>query len=130
MSIITVCAICVTSAIVAGFIKQYRPEYAVLISVGSGCAVMLVILASLAPILSETEKIFDASGIDADYIKIMLKAAGVCYISHFGGLICKDSGYATAAENIEICAKVTIALMILPLVSELMEIIKSLSFVG
>ena len=127
MSIISVCAVCIASVVVSNMVKQYRPEYAILITVCSGCAVMLIIFSQLAPILSAAEQLFDSSGVNTEYIKTMLKAAGICYISHFGGLVCKDSGYQTAAENIELCAKVSIALLTLPILTDLINIIKSLN---
>ncbi len=130
MSIISVCAICIASAIVANILKQHRPEYAMLISICSGCGVLIIICSQLAPILSMTEQLFDSSGVNTDYIKVMLKAAGICYISHFGGLICKDSGYTTAADNIELCAKVSIVLLSMPILSDLIGAIESLNSVG
>ena len=130
MTIISVCAICVVSVIVSSILKQHRPEYGVLISICSGCGILLIICSQLAPILSATEQLFDSSGVSTDYIKTMLKAAGICYISHFGGMICKDAGYQSAAENIELCAKVSIALLTLPILSDLTEIVLSLSSLG
>lgn len=126
--ILSVCAICVVASIVSNIIKQYKPEYAMLVSICAGCAVLLLICTQLTPILSSVEEIFNNSNISSDYIKVMLKAAGVCYISYFASSICKDTGQPTAADNIELCAKISIVMLMLPILNDIIELIESLGF--
>ena len=122
------CAVCIVSAVLSNILKQARPEYSMLISVCSGCAIVLIICTQLTPILSAADSLFNSAGVNSDYIKVMLKAAGICYISYFGSAICKDCGQATAAENIDLCARVSIVLLTLPILTDLIDLIQSLSF--
>lgn len=122
MSISAICVMCVVAAILACFLKQYKPEYAMLISLALSCAVILVICAELVPLTDKISSAFNHTGLDSDYITAMLKAVGICYITHFGNTVCKDCGQASAGEKIEIAGSVAIAVISLPVLTDLAEI--------
>jgi stage III sporulation protein AD len=127
MNIIAVSVICLSSAVLAVILRQYKPEYAMLISVVAGCGVLTLIVYSVMPVLDELSSINSRIGTAGEYIKTVIKALGICYIGQFAADACRDAGESSLAGKIELGAKVSIVALSLPLLSELMQVIISLS---
>ena len=62
--------------------------------------------------------------INTDYISILLKMIGITYVAEFATGICKDAGYQTIANQIEIFTKLTILTFSMPVLEALLLTIK------
>ncbi len=76
--------------------------------------------------LGEIQVIAESSGIKSEYIEIMLKGLGICYLTQFSSDICIDFGQTSLASKIELCGKITLAALSIPLLLALIEIIKKM----
>lgn len=124
MDIYKITAVGLVACIIAVLIKEYKPEFSVTFSVAVGAVMLFAVLAKFTPIISDIKYIASESGIDNEYLKLMLKSLGICYIAQFATDICNDFGQTSLASKIELCAKITLAALSLQPIKAIIEIIK------
>lgn len=104
------------------FLKQYKPEYA-LISALAGCVIIAVYLTGcFKDINQELQGILKLGEIDDGVLKITFKSLGICYITSFASSYCKDFGYSSIALKIELCGRMAIVVLTLPLIQKIVGI--------
>ncbi len=121
MNIYELLALALLSAITVGLIRQFKPELALPVAVASGVLVLLASLKAFSPVFTSLKEIADGSGIKGEYFKIMLKALGICYVTQFASEVCVDFGQTSLASKIELCGKLALAAISLPLVVSLIK---------
>lgn len=111
-------------------VQQYRPEFSMMTALICGILVFGIIVVNLEPALDSLSNLI--SGIDAnnEYVAVVLKALGICYLTQLASDTCKDSGYSAIASKVELAGKVSILLISLPLFNNLVELALSLISLG
>jgi len=104
-------------------IKQYRPEFAVYISIIAGVLILYIAMDKFNGIINLLQNISNKAGINKTFLEILLKITGIAFLSEFAVSICKDSGESAIASKIELGSKVIIISMSIPIISNLMELI-------
>ena len=104
-------------------VKQYRPEFAIYISLIAGVLVLVIVMDKLSGIIGMLQSITQKSGINKNFLEILLKITGIAFLSEFAISICKDSGESAIASKLEIGSKVIIISMSIPIITNLMELI-------
>ena len=122
MDIYAVIAIGVVGAVLAVLLAQYRREYAVMVSLATGLAILLAMLREAWGIMEELERCIDAAGIDRKYLEVLVKSLGICFVSQFAADTCRDSGQAAIASKVELAGKCAVLLAALPLFRTLLEL--------
>ena len=123
MEIIKIIGIALTALVIIIMLKQYRPEYAVFISILTGMLILVLVMDKLTGIINIIQSIQDKFEINTQFIAILIKITGIAFLSEFAVSICKDSGEAAIASKIEIGSKIIIISMSIPIISNLLEII-------
>ncbi len=123
MEIIKIIGIALIALIIIVMLKQYRPEYAVFISILTGVLILMLVMDKLTGIISLIKSIQDKYSINTQFIAILIKITGIAFLSEFAVSICKDSGEAAIASKIELGSKIIIISMSIPIISNLLEII-------
>lgn len=123
MEIIKIIGIGIIALIVIILLKQYRPEFAIYISLLTGVLILILVMDELTGIVNLLQSIANKTTINANFLGILLKITGIAFLSEFAVSICKDSGEAAIASKIEIGSKVIIISMSIPIISSLLEII-------
>ena len=120
--VIKIIGIGMISLIIIIIIKQYRPEFAVYISIIAGILILAISLQKMGEIVSLIKSISDKAGINGEFLKIILKITGIAILAEFAVSICKDSGESAIASKIEMGSKVIIISMSIPIISSLLEL--------
>lgn len=120
--VIKIIGIGMISLIIIIIIKQYRPEFAVYISIISGILILAISLQKMGEIVGLIKSISDKAGINGEFLKIILKITGIAILAEFAVSICKDSGESAIASKIEMGSKVIIISMSIPIISSLLEL--------
>lgn len=107
-------------------IKQYRPEFALYISLITGIIILYIAMDKLGEIINLLKTITDKSGINKQFLQILLKMTCIAFLTEFAVSVCKDSGESAIASKIEIGSKVIVMSMSIPIISNLLEIILKL----
>ena len=132
MEIIKIIGIAFIALIIIIMLKQYRPEYAVFISILTGVLILFLVMDKLTGIINLIQSIQDkysintqfiATVINNEFLVLLIKITGIAFLSEFAVSICKDSGEAAIASKIELGSKIIIISMSIPIISNLLEII-------
>lgn len=124
MGIIKIGVIGVLGALMAIQFKSGKSEYGIYISVALSMFIFVSIIGRLETIVDTIIKIGDKIQMNGVYISILLKMLGVTYVSEFASSICRDAGYQTIAQQIEIFSKLTILALGMPILLALLETIQ------
>lgn len=123
MEIIKIVGIALIALVIIIMLKQYRPEYAIFISILTGVLILILVMDRLTGIINLIQSIEDKFSINTQFIALLIKITGIAFLSEFAVSICKDSGEAAIASKIEIGSKIIIISMSIPIISSLLEII-------
>lgn len=124
--IIKIVGIGLISLIIIIIIRQYKPEFAIYVSIISGIIILYFIMDKLEGIINLLKNISYKSGINNQFLEILLKITGIAILSEFAINLCKDSGEGAIASKIEIGTKILVISMSIPILSNLLEIITDL----
>lgn len=126
MDIISTALFCITACIMLKVLSGCSGEIKVLCSVIAACLVTLRFLDGWSEISSALTELFDQTGMDGEYLKIIFKSLGICYVTQLGCDCCKDSGENAVASQLELAGKAAMLIVSLPLFTAAAELIRSL----
>ena len=112
--------------ILAVLFRQHKPEYAPLISLAAGLAVVFLLLGQLEPIFSQMEEILRQAGIGTEYIAVLLKSLGICYITQLAADTCRDAGESAIASKMELAGKITVMTLAVPYFTGMLQTVGEL----
>ncbi len=121
--IIKIVGIGLIALVIAIVLKQYRPEYAIYVSIVAGILILVFIMSKITGIINLLKSISDKTYINKQFLSILLKITGIAIITEFAVSICTDAGEKAIASKIEIGSKVIIIAMSIPIISSLLELI-------
>lgn len=107
-------------------IKQYKPEFAIYISIAAGVIILFLIMDKFKAIINLLQSISNKAGINNQFLGLLLKITGIALLAEFAINICKDSGEGAIASKIEMGSKIIIVSMSIPIISNLLDIILKL----
>lgn len=121
--VIQIIGIGIIALILIIIIKQYRPEFAIYISIIAGAIILFLVIDKLSSIIELLNSISSKISLDSKFLKLLLKITGIAILAEFAISICKDAGEGAIASKIEMGSKVIIISMSIPIISNLLEII-------
>lgn len=124
MGIVQIGAIGVLGVILAIQFKNGKSEYGIYISIALSMFIFFSIVGRLETIVQVIKSIGEKIQIKSIYIMALLKMLGVTYVAEFSSAICKDAGYQTIAQQIEIFSKLTIMALSMPILLALLDTIQ------
>lgn len=123
MEVVKIIGIGLTAIIIIIILKQYKPEFAVYVSILAGIFILLLSLAKISGIVNLLQDLAYRANISSQFLGIILKITGIAILTEFAVSICQDSGESSIANKIDIGGKVTIITISLPIISSLLETI-------
>lgn len=123
MEVIKIIGIALIALIIIIILKQYRPEFAIYISLLTGVLILILIMDKLTGIVNLLQSISTKASINSTFLTLLIKITGIAILSEFAVSICKDSGEGAIASKIEIGSKIIIISMSIPIISSLLEVI-------
>ena len=123
MEVVKIVGIAFISLIIIIILKQYKPEFAIYISIVTGIIILLLVFDRLTGIIELLKTLANRTSINSQFLMLLIKMTGIAFLSEFAISICKDSGEAAIASKIEIGTKIIIISMSIPIISSLLEII-------
>ncbi len=123
MDIISICAVCLITALLTRLIKQVSPEIAFVVSAVAVIILLALLTENVVSVFDEIGELASRAGITSGYVSIAIKVLGISYISDLCASSCRDAGESSLGSVIDISAKVMITIICLPIVYTLMEVI-------
>ena len=126
MDIIKIIGIGFIAVIIIIIIKQYRPEFAIYVSIGAGILIFSIIAGKLSGIIEILKSFANKTSINNTFLILLIKITGIAILTDFAVSICKDSGESAIASKVDLGGKVIIMAMSIPIMSSLLETIISI----
>lgn len=123
MDVIKIALFGMVAAILALILRSYKSEWATVITLTAGVLIAVYLLGYLLD-LSEVLRTWETylQGV-TDYMGVLWKALGITYLCEFTSNLCKDSGNSLIASQIELCGKVAVMLLGMPILWALLQTI-------
>ncbi|MDE6730020.1 MAG: hypothetical protein K2J71_04515 [Oscillospiraceae bacterium] len=115
LSIQTAVIFCIIGCILILILKQYHKAQGVLLSIAVCSMVLLAIVPEIQQIFETAKNIYLQSSLQLSYFTILCKAVGISYLTQLGIDICKDCGEQALSTVVELCGRVFLILLALPL---------------
>lgn len=123
MEIIKIIGVGLCALIIIIVLKQYKPEFAIYISILAGAIILAMSVANISGVINLMKDISSKANINSQFLGIILKITGIAILTEFAISICKDSGEIAIANKIDIGGKAIIITISLPIISSLLETI-------
>ena len=126
MEIMSIVGAAIVAAILAVILRHTRPEYAVVLGLTSSVIFLLWAVGSIVPIIDLLKELVDKTNLTSEYQEILLKTLGISFITQMGSDCCKDAGENAIAQKVELCGKITIVALSLPLFQDILAVVSSM----
>ena len=126
MEVVKIVGVAIFAVIMIIILKSYRPEMALILSIVTGIGIMLYAIYKMTPVVNVLNDLVNKSGINTEFLMIIIKVIGIAYIVEFGKNICVDAGQTSIATKLEMAGKVIIVVLTIPLSSSLVNVLTGL----
>lgn len=121
MEIARLVGIALVTTVFLMFLRQEKPQMAVVLSIAFSLVVFLALVGKLSSIIQVISDISRKAEINFFFLSTILKILGVAYLAEFAAAICRDAGEQAVAQKLEFAAKVIIAVLALPVLVAILE---------
>lgn len=123
MDMLKIAVIGIAGVLLALFLKDTKPGYAVYIAIGTGVIVFFYTITKLEIILDGIYTIRSYLNLNVVYLKSLVKIIGITYLAEFSAGICRDAGFGSVAGQIEVFGKLAVLAFGMPIITALAETI-------
>lgn len=106
--------------------KQFKPEFALLVSVVGSFLMLIFCIDMLNDIFSSISSFVELAGINNELFVSILKIVGIGYLTEFSSQLCADAGNNIVSEKIIFAGKIFILFLSLPIITSILNIITGL----
>ena len=124
MDVMKIAAIGVAGVLLGVFVRSYKSEYSLFISMAVCTCIFLYLISKLELVLGYINSVQSLIVVDERYIGTILEMIGITYIADFSSSLCKDAGYQAIAGQIETFAKMSILLISMPVLMSFIQTIE------
>lgn len=124
--LIKIAAVTLVFICCAVFIRQYRPEYTMLLRFSAIIIIVFLLLDEAQPLLEEFNEIFNEFNISTNNLSLLLKVGLVALLSDFLIDTLKDSGDNSLAGIVAVASRIVIISFSLPVLKGIIMICKDL----
>ena len=121
MEIIKIIGIGLIALVIILILKQYKPEYAIYVSLIAGILILTLSLGQLSGIINLLKDISSKANINTKLLSLLLKITGISFLTEFAVSVSKDSGETAIANKIDLGGKVLIIVISMPIITALLE---------
>lgn len=107
-------------------LSKQGKEYALLLSLGACCLVLLVMFRFLEPVLDLLKQLQTLGNLQPEWLSVMLKAVGIGLVVEMGALICIDAGNAALGKTLQLLGAVAVLWLSIPLMNSLIELLQQI----
>lgn len=126
MDIFKVVAFAIVATILIVILKEQRKEIALMLTIIAAMGIILLAINEISGIVNLLNNLAEKSGINKDYLLIIIKVTGIAYIVEFGKNICQDAGQSAIATKLEMAGKVIIVSLSIPIISSLLTVLSGM----
>ncbi|MCH5298155.1 MAG: stage III sporulation protein AD [Ruminococcus sp.] len=127
MNIISITMLGVLTALLSLSIRRYNAEISLIIAIAGCVIIFLSVLLSLSSAFETVKSILATAYVSTEYIVILLKAVGICFLTEFACDCCTDAGQRALAGNVSLAGKILVLVTTIPLYQDILNTVLSLT---
>lgn len=116
-------AIALVSMVLYHILAKRDKDIASVLTVAACCLIIIGAMTYLEPVMDLLEQLQELGDMDASFLHVILKAAGIGLLAEITSLLCLDLGNSAMGKTLQIAASAVILWMALPLFTELFKVI-------
>ena len=97
--VIKIIGIGLLALIIIVILKQYKPEFAIYVSMIAGVLILVLAIQKLTGIINLLQSLANKTYINKSFLSILLKITGIAFITEFAVSICSDAGEKAIGNN-------------------------------
>lgn len=118
MEIFKIVAFSIVAVIFIVILKSVKKEdFALIVTIISSLIMFGILLIKLEDITEILTALINKSGINKEYLTLLLKVTGISYVIELATNICKDAGSSSLASKVEMLGKLSIVVLTIPILS-------------
>lgn len=106
--------------------KSQKPEYSMYIGFALSILIFSYVVVQIEAVVGQLDLFQKYLGDTQSYLAILLKVIGITYICEFSAGICKDAGFHSVSDQIEILGKLSVMFAGLPILFAVVEQIQGI----
>lgn len=122
---IKIAVIGIIVVVLAIVFRKGKEEYSLYLSIAACMLILLWGISKLQVILDAIEQLQSYIKMNKAYVGILIKIIGITYVTEISSSLCKDSGYQSIGEQIEIVGKLTILAISMPILLSILDTVNS-----
>ena len=104
----------ITAVFLALLIKKEKSELALLVAVAAATLIFGYVLTRIHGIIEFLGVLAEYLPVEKSFFTALLKMLGITYLADFAASICKEAGYSSIGNQMEIFAKLSIIALSIP----------------
>ena len=122
MDIYKIVALSIVSVLLITILKSVKKDdFALVITIITAVILFTLVLVKLESITSILESLVQKSGINKEYLTLLLKVTGISYVIELATNICKDAGNSAIASKVEMLGKISIVILTIPILTSVIS---------
>src|SRR5690554_574723 len=101
MQVFQIVGLGIISTILIVTIKDFKPEFKILISIATGVIIFSILLSEIGYVIETINTLSTRVNVNIGYFETIIKIIGIAYIVEFASQISKDAGENSIAMKIE-----------------------------
>lgn len=127
MNIISICAVCIIAAVLSISLRRHNHELSLLISIGATVIVLISVLEYVLSSIDTVSTILAQANISAQYVVILLKVVGICFVTEFTCDCAKEAGLDSLCTNVSFAGKILVLVTSLPMFTQVLSVVTTLT---
>lgn len=123
-----IAGVCIFTAAICRLFDNGAKEYGVMIKAAAAAGIMAAVVTGVMPVMERLSAMYSRTGGSSEYLEILLKSLGICFLTQLAADICRDSGEGTLATQAETAGKTALLLIALPLFEKAAELAQGLIY--
>jgi stage III sporulation protein AD len=118
---VSLAGLAVVVALLTVVVRQYKAEYGMAVGIAGGILLLLLVVAQMSGLFDALSEMIGRAGIQQEWLALLLKALGICYVTQFAADCCRDAGESALASKAELAGRVAVVVLALPMLTQLLE---------
>lgn len=126
VSVFKIAGIAFATTAASLLLRAYRPELSMQIALAAGALLLILTLDELKNMSSFLQTLFERTGMETAYLKVLLKVIGIAYFTQFAADLCRDAGEGAIAGKVEFAGRVMILTLCLPILASILDLVSGI----
>ena len=123
MDIFKLAGLSAITALLSLTVRSIRPEMGLQTALAGGLIILFMAVSELSGITERIRELTASFGLDESIPALILKAAGIAYMTDISAGVCRDAGESALAVKTEICGRLMLLAAAMPMLTDLARIL-------